>query len=303
MKNIGELLKQSRIEQNFSLEDAVIKTKFTIAQIRAIEAGDLDYFIDDLSYFSYFIRHYANSLNFDYELIREEVDFIVDSVGYTQEVEQIKKINDIKENIQKSKPKKSKTLKKKKNVDYSFVAFLASSILLVVILAYVGIKYVPGWFKAEPIKPPVVDVKPGETPDTETPSTETPGEIPGEEEPAETDILKIKQVDPTHYDITDWVDDSDVEIKLVFKANQTWISATVNGAKLSEPKSTTYYKDDEIVVSEKITENKEIMFHMGIMGGNEFYINGVKVELDETIQNSSGVAKIYFKFVKDGIEN
>lgn len=297
MENIASQLKQARLDLGMSIEDAVTKSKFTLAQIKAIESGDLDFFKADLSYFSYMIRYYSNVLHYDYELLRDDVEAIVAQDEFTQEIEQLRQNVQIK--TKQASPKKNTTGKKKrrkKQIDYSFLAFLFSSILLVLVLLYVGVKYVPKWFKEDPVKPPVV-VEPGDDTNGDTPS-ETPEE-PDDEVEKETLVVTPLVNDPTQIEIKGWEEDQEVDVKLVFKAEATWISASVNNVVLTEPLSTTYFKDDEIVVKEKASENKEIMFHLGKMLGNEFYVNDQKVELDENIQNNAGVVKLYFKFIKE----
>lgn len=297
MENIASQLKQARLDLGMSIEDAVTKSKFTLAQIKAIESGDLDFFKADLSYFSYMIRYYSNVLHYDYELLRDDVEAIVAQDEFTQEIEQLRQNVQIK--TKQASPKKNTTGKKKrrkKQIDYSFLAFLFSSFLLVLVLLYVGVKYVPKWFKEDPVKPPVV-VEPGDETNDDTPG-ETPEE-PDNDLGKETLVVTPLVNDPTQIEIKGWEEDQEVDVKLVFKAEATWISASVNNAVLTEPLSTTYFKDDEIVVKEKASENKEIMFHLGKMLGNEFYVNDQKVELDENIQNNAGVVKLYFKFIKE----
>lgn len=310
MENIASQLKQARVAMGMTIDEAVSKTKFTLAQINAIESGDLDFFREDLTYFSYMIRYYANVLNYDYELLRQDVEKIVAEDEFTQEIEQIRKNVQVKtkSNQSKTNTKKTKRKRNRKKIDYSFLAFLFSSILLVLVLGYVGIKYVPGWFKEDPVKPPSV-VEPNDPDDETNGNEDTPDDVPNddedevEDEPQTQLEVVASPTEPTQLEIYGWEDEEEVEIKLHFKASATWISASVNNTVLDDPLSTTYYEGDEIEVREKASENKEVMFHLGKMLGNEFYVNGEKVELDESIQNNAGVVKLYFKFVKDGEQN
>lgn len=195
------------------------------------------------------------------------------------------------------KPTKKRTLPRRKiKIDYSFLAFLFTSILLVIVLIYAGITYIPGLFKKDPIKEPEI-VNRDETEDDDS---EDEPEDDVEEEPKSTIEVSAVSTDPKQLEIKGWEENEEVEIKLVFKASATWISTSVNNVVLDDPVSKTYQQDEEIILVEKASENKEVLFHLGIMNGNEFYINDKRVELDESIQNSAGVVKLYFKFVKDG---
>lgn len=294
MENITKTLKQGRIDKGYTVDELVERTKFTKAQINAIENGNLEFFKRDLSYFSYVIRYYCNALDIDYEILRSDVEAIVAQDTFTQEIEVIHRNNHADENNRKEEKLEKKSLKKKKKkkIDYSFAAFITTSVIFVLILVYVGAKYIPTWFKEDPVKKPGLIVKPEEPKDEE----ETPPKV-------ETPKFELKATqDPNKYEIVGWQEDESVEIKVVFKAPATWISASVNNVVLSEPVSKTYLKDEEIIVLEKTSENKEIMFHFGKMLGNEVYINNERVDLDDTVQNSAGVVKLYFKFIKDGTE-
>ncbi|HZJ86703.1 MAG TPA: helix-turn-helix domain-containing protein [Erysipelothrix sp.] len=296
MENISSQLKQARIEQGLTQDEAAQKTKFTIAQLKAIEEGNLDFFKHDLSYFRYIIRYYSDFLGYDYELIRKEVDAIVAQDEFTQELEKISKRVPVKTD-KDDKPTKKRTLPRRKiKIDYSFLAFLFTSILLVIVLIYAGITYIPGLFKKDPIKEPEI-VNRDETEDDDS---EDEPEDDVEEEPKSTIEVSAVSTDPKQLEIKGWEENEEVEIKLVFKASATWISTSVNNVVLDDPVSKTYQQDEEIILVEKASENKEVLFHLGIMNGNEFYINDKRVELDESIQNSAGVVKLYFKFVKDG---
>ena len=51
MKEIGQKLRERREELGFTLEQMCEKTKVTIPNLKAIEAGDLEYFDNDLFLF------------------------------------------------------------------------------------------------------------------------------------------------------------------------------------------------------------------------------------------------------------
>lgn len=294
LENITNILKQARINKGLSVDEAVARTKFTKAQIMAIEEGNIEFFKTDLSYFSYMIRYYCKALDVDYETLRTDVETIVSADVFTQEIEAIRRSAHVDEGVKETKPIQPKRVKK--NIDYSFIAFLTTSVLLVAILIFVGIKVVPKWFEDKPNKNPsgIVNPTPNEPEEPQEP------EEPVEPEPS---FVVTQTQDANKFEIKNWTADEEIEIKIVFKAPETWISASVNNAILSEPQSKTYLANEEAILVENMSENKEIMFHMGKMSGNEFYINGEKLELDETVQNNAGVVKLYFKFIKDGIEN
>ena len=56
MKEIGATLKKRREELGYTLEEMSNKTRISVAQLKALEDGDLEFFKDDLSYVRYFVR-------------------------------------------------------------------------------------------------------------------------------------------------------------------------------------------------------------------------------------------------------
>ena len=70
MKEIGQKLRERREELGFTLEQMCEKTKVTIPNLKAIEAGDLEYFDNDLSYLRFYIKYYCQALYLDYEPFR-----------------------------------------------------------------------------------------------------------------------------------------------------------------------------------------------------------------------------------------
>lgn len=297
MEKIGNILKEAREAKGLSIEDIHKMTKLLMPHLRAIENGDVDFFKDDLSYLSYYVRHYANAVGVDMSEFKNELDLLVVETTQNIEVDKIRKRLEINESIKGRCYTDNTTTKmkaRKKRIDISFVTFIVASILLGALLIYVGIKYLPDWFNSDPVKPPTVIVPPE---DENEPGDQD--ETPDEVEP-EAPTFEVVFVAPNTLEVNGLTENDPIEIEIRFVSNATWIAASVNGSQVSEPASKTYVKDETIVLKESMVNNKEVMFHLGNMNGNEFYLNGERIEFEDAIQNSNGAVKIYFKFIEEG---
>lgn len=302
LENIGKRIKEAREEQGLSIEEAAKLTKLQIPYLRAIESGDVGFFKENLSYLTYYVRYYANAVNIDPGEFKDDLDRLVFETTQNIEVDEIRKKIELNDNIKKRhgdkldpKQIRSQLKQKRKRIDLSFITFVIASIALVALLVFIGVKYVPNWFKQEPVeKPPVVVPGGNETPDAQE-------EPDVEDEPPEADVdHEIVFTEPNMIEVHGLSDNDPIEIEVRFVSPQTWIAVNVDGQQVADPVSKTYAKDEVIVLQETMTDNKEVMFQMGIMLGNEFYLNGERIEFEDAIQNSNGVVRIYFKFVEDG---
>jgi transcriptional regulator with XRE-family HTH domain len=287
--NIGSLLREKRIEKNLSIDDIAQITKLTRNHIIAIENGDMEPFSKDLSYLSYYIRHYANAVGVDYDLLRDEVNEV--TAEWTQTIDIASLPEHKKDKVVLKGPKKAKT----KKIDYSFMAFIVASILLVVLLLYLGIRYLPGLLTSDPIEKPNITTPevPNEKPSVEDPDGETP--VP----PVSNKDIEIVSIDDAHYEIRNWTAGEVVEFEVKFGAKKTWVALNVDGDTVKDPVSKVYEEDETIILKTESNKDRQVMFHLGVMAKNELYFEGKKIELTEKAANTKGVVKLYFTFVAE----
>ena len=94
MKDIGEKLKNARLEMGISVEEAAEDLKIRPSQLKLIEEGNRDAF-KDVFYLKDFIHDYAKYLGLDYEdIVNEYNEYLFD---YTSRLslEDIKKANEV----------------------------------------------------------------------------------------------------------------------------------------------------------------------------------------------------------------
>lgn len=126
MKEIGATLKKRREELGYTLEEMSNKTRISVAQLKALEDGDLEFFKDDLSYVRYFVRFYCQALYLDFDPLRDQLSQDLDQFTETMSLKAIHDREEMQSNIEKKISRASGTLKKeKKKIDYSLVSLLA----------------------------------------------------------------------------------------------------------------------------------------------------------------------------------
>ena len=307
MKEIGMFLKENRIKQALTIKDIADKTKMNTNIIKNIEAGNVAYFENDLTYLRYYVRSYANAVNVDFDSLEKELDQA--SIDYTQSMAILEKekMANLNENIkvkrqQLSKPPLRGSLKKTRgHIDWTLVSLITIVTLIVGFLVYsVFINVInkdPG-----KDKPPVID-NPVDKPDDEE-------ENPIDQEPIIAD-LKIVKEDPNTYVISNWKQQKDFNIKTIFAVN-TWTQIQVNEQVVDIPgdgnASKTFAPGEELVLKDKYTINDVeqefkpgdvISIRFGIMLGNKFMINNQEYQLDESIADVSGPTSVIFKLDQD----
>lgn len=304
MEHIGKQLREQREALGYSLETMSAKTKLSLEQLKAIEAGDIQYFKDDLSYLSYFVRYYATALNVDYNELKGELQHTIHDYTETISLEQIRKKEEISSTIQERVERTSKKhapLNKAKKATSKFdVASIGLLVLVVAICGFLLIllgKYViPGATQKKPETPIVEKPKP-ETPDKDKEPDEKP------EDPATTPeekTLEIKVVEPTVIHILNWTEGQEIEVGIDVKV-ATSINYYEDGIQTELSPGTPadgVYRNT--VASAKVTakEQSELLFGLGYWSGNDLLINGAPVELAPAIRDLKGNGTVHVLFVK-----
>lgn len=309
MEEIGRFLKENRIKQKKTIQDISDYTKMNVNIIRNIEEGNVAYFSNDLTYLKYYVRSFANAVNVDYDSLADKVE--ESTFEYTQSMQVLKdeKIKELNENITSKKRQMAPPIthggikKVRKSVDWTLVSLISIVTLIVGFLIY---SVVINFMEDTPPtpKPPVVDVLPPKD-DKDDGEDEEVIVIP------EIEPVVITKEDPNNYVISNWQAQDNFSIKAVFGVN-TWTQITVNGQVINIPnednKSKTYTPNEELVLFDKYTVNKEelefkagdvIAIRFGIMRNNKIFINSEEYTLDESIVNATGGTNVIFKLDAD----
>ena len=288
MKEIGATLKKRREELGYTLEEMSNKTRISVAQLKALEDGDLEFFKDDLSYVRYFVRFYCQALYLDFDPLRDQLSQDLDQFTETMSLKAIHEREEMQSNIEKKINKASGTLKKeKKKIDYSLVSLLAVIAVMLICLSVVLFKTVPNWFKAQPEKDsfPVVEVTP--TPSQQP--TDTPDVL---DQPSALTVTMAAN-DPSTYEVRGWKAQESFTIAVTF-AQDTWIRVLENDVATDNPASTTYHAADVMEIPRTASQDLKITIHFGIVKNNTITINGEAVVLDAQIAAKTSGQKVNF---------
>ncbi|EFY09405.1 helix-turn-helix domain-containing protein [Erysipelothrix rhusiopathiae] len=305
LEKIGLILQERRKEQGYSLEEMSVKTKLSTVQLSAIEEGNIQFFKDDLSYLSYFVRYYANALGIDYNELRNELDDTINAYTDSITVSQIKKQDEITSNVQKkskkTKVKSKPTSKGRKKMDLQTIAMLLFAIAILALLFFGGYKLLSGSLN---VKDPIEDpgstiVVPKEDPKEESKEDE---KKPETEKPKEPEKVKLevaqKSIEGSSvvYEVKNWVKDEKATFEFEFH-NASWTSFTEDGQQLANPAAKIFNAGEKASVIFNVVEGKSLEATFGYMNGNEIKLNGEKVELDASIATLPDYATITFKFI------
>lgn len=296
MEKLSNRLKAKRLETGLTIEEVSEKTRLTTKHIKALEEGDMEFFKDDLSYLRFFLRSYCDAVGFDFEEAKPLLHETIDSYTTAFSKKKLEEQEQIKKNIeskakqiekpraQKQRPKRQKpSLLEKKRWDLSLVSLFAVIAVIAIGLVYAFFVYVlPGLSDDDPNPAPKQE-------QADTPIVDQKEE-PKEEE--ETSKLAISKTDANHYVIENVQDQEELEIKIVF-LSEAWFQLSKNATVMSEPQSKVYTTQESAAFKIVASANDAYTMRFGNWAGaHEISVNGVKVELDETILASKGPQNI-----------
>lgn len=167
MKDVGLKLQEKRTELKLSHEEVAKMTRLPIGTIKAIEAGNLDYFQDDLTYVRFYVRQYCKVLDVPYENFKDDVLDSVEDYTTTMSLNMMKQKEEMEQHIaKKTSPIKKKIelpedkgpilakkdrssilqnaqqnsrFRKAKKIDFAFLSLIVVIAIVVVIVLYVAI--------------------------------------------------------------------------------------------------------------------------------------------------------------------
>lgn len=294
MKEIGELLKQKRLEKGYTIDEVSAKTRLSIPHIKAIEAGNVDYFKNDLPYLRYFLRSYCELVDVEFDSIKDQIQDAVEDYTQTFSMKSIEEHKKIEEhvrthNAEHSKIQKSRKRKSRQHIDFSLISFLT-----IVIIVIASVVFVAGFFILRNMNEPTQPNPPIVTP---TPSDQVPDPTPDPEpdpEPVVEEKLVITAKDTTTYVISGYGDADELLLDVEF-VPRAWFQATKDGNVLSDPAAKIYESGEKLQLKLDPAVDKKLDLRIGYFAGMKFKVNDVDVVLDDSIANTPGSLTISFE--------
>lgn len=293
MKEIGELLKQKRLEKGYTIDEVSDKTRLSIPHIKAIEAGNVDYFKNDLPYLRYFLRSYCELGDVDFDSIKDQLQDVVEEYTHTFSIKSMEEHKKIEEhvrthNAEQKKTQKSKKRKSRQHIDFSLISFLT-----IVIIVIASVIFVAGFFILRNMQTPLQPNPPIVTP---TPSDQVPDPVPVEPEPDPEPeaTLNVSAKDATTYVISGYGDAEELTLTVEF-VPRAWFQATKDGVVLSDPTAKIYESGETLQLKLNPSVDKVLDLRIGYFAGMKFKVNDVEVKLDDSIANTPGSLTISFE--------
>jgi len=293
MDRIASIIKHQRELLGLSLEDLSVKTKLTLNQLEALEQGNIDFFKDDISYLPFIIRFVATNLDLEYANFKEDVDQIIASYHSTQAFKKIQERDELHRSIKQKANKLG--LKKKTNIDYTFVSLMVLLSVLVFALIFTFFTVIlPRLTQNNDDSNTIVELPENpEDDDTETPTDPVDEQV----------VLIINESTFNSYTITDFDETKSVIFKVVPQNRPSWIRFILNNTILTLPATATYPINQEIIYEMIPTANDEVSIRLGDMVGGNILIlvNDQPITLnprfDSRASNNGSAGSLTFRFI------
>lgn len=324
MKDVGLKLQEKRTELKLSHEEVAKMTRLPIGTIKAIEAGDLDYFQDDLTYVRFYVRQYCKILDVPYENFKDDVLDSVEDYTTTMSLNMMKQKEDIEQHIAKKTSsikkkvelpedkgpvfaKKDRTsisqnaqqnsrFRKAKKIDFAFLSLIVVIAIVVVIVLYVAVTALlnDNANDTPSNDDDIADVNKTPTPEVDNDEEENKKDDKKDEE---TSKITFEQNAANHYSVGGIKAGEAIKIEITFTnagSFNLWKGNTsFAGAYGMYDAGATYTYDSTVTANELITLN------FWNYGGAEIKINGQTLEYNSaSLSPVDGVT--YFQITTKG---
>ena len=288
MKEIGELLKQKRLEKGITVEDLVNKTRMPITRIKAIEEGDISAFKDDITYLQFFIQSYCRALDIDYSEIKDQLNESISGYTLSFQSDQLRAQEETEKNIREKSTQRIRdykvkypTKKVKRKIDFSLISFVSVIAIILVCLFVAGTNYFKG-LSENPVDDPIVD-----TPivDDNKPEIDKP----------EDDTVIVKEIEVNQTDDVSRFEIVNAEDKFILKIEfvaNSWFELKLDGVTQSTPKAEVYDSGSILEIEIDPAKCSEISMRFGYFARNKLFVDGKEVEFDASIATKAGVQVI-----------
>ncbi len=291
MENLGQIIKQRREEFGYTLKAISDKTRVPVAKLEAIENGDLKYFENDMSYVKFYVRYYCNALHLNFDDYKEELETALDKFSNTSqmlkqvEFEQVNsRVND------RTKKANKKSIRSKRNIDFSFISFVSIIVVLVAGLALVFFFMIlPNLNQSSD---PII------TDDQRDVPSEIVDEVEDEVETPEVvdNTIHIEKLDTSDYQISNYAVEQEIQFVIEFKYD-AYVRIRIDGADSLNPPSQLFKAGSTLDMKLDAQDGRLVEFYVGYMEGSVIKLDDQIVELDESVANKSGKVDFSFSFV------
>lgn len=305
MKNIGNLLKEKRLELGLTVEDVSTQTRLTQKHIKALEEGNLEFFHDDLSYLRFFVKSYCEVLDIDFENVKDELRESVNDYTQTltmstqmmheemeKNIAKSEKLSKVKSDVGKSSNvrKTHKSGNRIKKMDISLISFIAIVGVVAIVIIFGLVMYLKSGNNTDNKKVEDQPIVNKGNKDNTYPTNEEENKNKDEEKKE----LAITKNDVTHYTIDNTKDGDDLKFEIYFGGSNSGFSFSVDNVVLADPPSKIYNYQTTATANIKSKKDSKIVIYIGWMYDTSIKINGKNVKIDDSVIRSNGSVNLEF---------
>lgn len=305
MENLGDKIKEKRIQKNMTVEDLSKITFLSVAVIKDIEAGKFDQYDGDETYVKMYLKKISNALDMDsFELTQ-------DYYALTKEI----KLAQLKEKEELDK-KQSEIVKKGKTFNFDSPQYTRKKsvyvdkthikvIRRIIVFCLIALLVLVIWMGISKTKSNISD--PTFNPDNQTTiegdvdtDLNTNDDNNQNSNNANQNVFN-SDVNITRNDVLDFSislpsDATKVTFKIIY-GNDSWCSMKVNGKSYAGFDEKIYYSEDIVELTFDISQLQNIDLKNGYSMGHKYYINNVEIPLTED-DYIEGVTHLKLEFSK-----
>lgn len=302
MENLGEKIKQRRIEKKLSIEELSKETFLSIAIIKDIEAGKFDRYQGEETYVKMYLKKISEALDMNKEELTQSYLELTQQIKLAQlEEEKEKEVSNNEEIVKQGKdfnfsiPK----LTRKKSVyeDKSHIKVIRIILIVVLVTLIVGVVWWGISATKSKVDNPTFDKTDttkidGNVTDDNTESKETKTN-PNEKTTENSTTSKVtftREENSTSKNISYKFKLSDSSDTFKFKVvygNDSWSSMTVNNQNYSDFEAKIYKKDETVELEFKVSDFETLDLKNGYSMGHKYYINDEEIPLTEDDSSES----------------
>ena len=287
MKQIGEFLKEKRLEKGYTIDQIVNKTRMPATRIKALEEGDISLFKDDLTYLQFFVQSYCKALDIDYNEIKNQLNDSVNGYTTTFQAEQLKAISESEQHIREKSNKRieeykkiNKSKKVNRKIDFSLISFIIVIVILLGCILFVGGNYIKD--KLNQPEPPIAGEPNNPVYD--------PEDKPQIDQPKDPVVVKEIEVVPVEGDVTKF-DVLNATEKFVVKIQfvpSSHFELLYDGELQSKPQRKIYDAGTVLEIEVDPTTVNEITLNFGYFWKMKVSVDGKEITFDDSIALHKG---------------
>ncbi len=273
MTHVGKLLKEKRQTAGLSLTQISRQTKITLAQLEAVEAGDVSYFSDDPSFYRFRALNYGRILGVPVKELTPLIEADIDQ--YYQELSASKQIKHEEIN-QGVKKKIIETSQLSRSLDIPWLSMILVIVIVLGTISFVLLKYI--W-----PKPPAGEDLKGVG--VVLPLVVKPNDAfnPIEEPDLPATTLSVKKIDANHYEVTGYPAEATLNLTIGHQTTYLWFKQ--NNKFLANPKSGEVYGNlsqvTALKVPLKIKPNDEVTIEIGLFSRITMALDELAIPLNQ----------------------